>query len=205
MMSFLPVVAADGHVGQAGVTWDVDSIRIGVKFSRTTAAAGVDDVTGQHRHYTVQWCGAVEQRSWCILGSVRMLELKGDNLDSELHSSYERTGKRVSKGFPGRAPRVWAAKADSSDGSVLLTAVFLGQQCVEVQFDATSCPDGWSPVELLCLGVSGVQGLDRAPGGGVKFREFRGQTLPHQEVAEVPDRRWRKSIVVIWFRLLSSD
>lgn len=105
-MSFLPVVAADGHVGQAGVTWDVDSIRIGVQFSRTAAAAGVDDVTGQHRHDTVQWRGAVEHRSCCILGSLRMLKVKGDNLDSELHGSYKRTGKRVLKGFPGRAPHV---------------------------------------------------------------------------------------------------
>lgn len=105
-MSFLPVVAADGHVGQAGVTWDVDSIRIGVEFSCTAAAAGVDDVAGQHRHDTVQLRGAVEHRSWCILESLRMLEVKGDNLDSELHSSYDRTGKMVLKGFPGRAPRV---------------------------------------------------------------------------------------------------
>lgn len=106
MMSLLPVVAADGHVGQAGVTRDVDSIRIGVEFSRAAAAAGVDDVTGQHRHDAVQRRGAVEHRRRCILGSLRTLEVKGDDLDSELHGSYERTGKMVSKGSPGGAPQV---------------------------------------------------------------------------------------------------
>lgn len=53
-MWFLPVVAADGHVWQAGVTWDVDAISIGVEFSRAAAAASVDDVTSQHRHDAVQ-------------------------------------------------------------------------------------------------------------------------------------------------------
>lgn len=83
-MWFLPVVAAHGHVWQAGVTWDVDAVSIGVEFSRAAAAASVDDVTGQHRHDAVQWRAVVKHRPWCILGRLRPLEVKGNDLDSEL-------------------------------------------------------------------------------------------------------------------------
>lgn len=105
-MAFVPVVAADGHVRQAGVTWHVDAISIGVEFSRTAAAASVDDVASQHRHDAVQWCGVVELRPWCILGRLRMLEVKGNDLDSELYSPYRRRKRKmVLKGPAGRAPQ----------------------------------------------------------------------------------------------------
>lgn len=78
-----------------------------------------------------------------------------------------------------------------------LTAVFLGQQRVKVQFYTGSSLNRSLLYKLLCLGVCWVQGLDGAPGGGVKFREFRGKTLPHQEVAEVPDRCCRKWTLII--------
>lgn len=90
MMRFVPVVAADGQVWQAGVTWDVDAVSIGVELSGTAAAAGVDDVASQHRHDAVQWRAAVQHRPWCILGRRRMLEAKGNELDSELDGPYER-------------------------------------------------------------------------------------------------------------------
>lgn len=96
-MSFVPVVAADGHVRQAGVTRHVDAVSIAVEFSRTAAAASVDDVASQHRHDAAQWGGAVQHRPWCILGRLRMLEVKGDDLDSELYGSYHRRRKRVFK------------------------------------------------------------------------------------------------------------
>lgn len=75
--------------------------------------------------------------------------------------------------------------------AVKLTAVFLGQQRVEVQLqtDAVSCPDGSWLEEVLHPAVSGVQRLDGAPRGGVQLREVRGHTIPHQEDVEVPDSR----------------
>lgn len=93
MMSLIPVVAADGGVGQAGVTGDVDAVSVGVQFSRTAATASVDDVTSQHRQDPVQWRGAVKHRPWCILGSLRLLKVKGKELDSELYRPYQRRRK----------------------------------------------------------------------------------------------------------------
>lgn len=94
----IPVVAADSHVWQAGVTWDVDAVRIGVELSRTAAAASIEDVASQHRQDTLQWGGVVKHRPRCILGRLRMLEVKGNDLDSELHCPYEKTRETVLKG-----------------------------------------------------------------------------------------------------------
>lgn len=103
-MAFIPVVAAHGQVGQAGVTWEVDAVSIGVQLSGTAATAGVDDVTRQHRHDAVQWRGAVTHHPWCILGRLRMLEAKGNQLDSEFYGPYERTREKGWEGIGGRAP-----------------------------------------------------------------------------------------------------
>lgn len=87
--SVLPVVAAYGRVWQAGVTRHVDAIGISVQFSSTEAAASVGDVIIQYRHNTVQWRGVVKHCPWCILGSQKVLEVKGSDLDSELYSAYD--------------------------------------------------------------------------------------------------------------------
>lgn len=64
-----------------------------------------------------------------------------------------------------------SSEPDSKD-ALRLTAVFLGQQRVEVQLQtaAVSCSDRWGFEEVLRPAGGGVQGLDEAPGGGVQLR-----------------------------------
>ena len=45
----VPVVAAYGGVGQAGVTRAVDAVGVGIELGGAATAAGVGDVTAQRR------------------------------------------------------------------------------------------------------------------------------------------------------------
>lgn len=80
-----PVVAAYGGVRQAGVTRDIDAVGISIQLGGAPTAASVGDVTAQRRHDTIQWCGAVQDRLWCVLGRKRVLEVESSDLHSELH------------------------------------------------------------------------------------------------------------------------
>lgn len=84
----VPVVAAYGGVRQTRVTRDVDAVGVSVELGGAATAAGVGDVAAQRRHYTVQWCGALQDGLWCILG--RSLEVEGSDLNPELHFPWRR-------------------------------------------------------------------------------------------------------------------
>lgn len=78
-----------------------------------------------------------------------------------------------------------------SENGLRLTAVFLGQQRVEVQLQTAAGLSRPRSQEVLRSAAGRVQRPDGAPVGGVQLWEVRGQTLPHQEDVEVPDSSWR--------------
>lgn len=84
----VPVVAAYGGVGQAGVTGAVDAVGVGVELGAAATAAGVGDVPTQRLQDNSQRCGAVQDRLRCILGRWSVLEMEGGGLDSELHVTW---------------------------------------------------------------------------------------------------------------------
>lgn len=101
MVRSTPVVAADGGVRQAGVTGEVDAVSVRVQLGGTAAAAGVGDVPRQRRHDAVQQRGAVERR---VQGRLPVLEVKGEDLDPELHGACRRRGRVASLAGLPQAP-----------------------------------------------------------------------------------------------------
>lgn len=94
-MSAVPVVPAHGGVGQAGVTGAIDAVGVGIELGGAATAPGVGDVTAQCRQDTIQRCGAVQDRTRCILGRQGILEVEGGDLDSELHVTWWSQKKKV--------------------------------------------------------------------------------------------------------------
>lgn len=89
-MSVVPVVAAYGGVGQAGVTGVIDAVGVGIELGGAATAAGVGDVPVQRHQDIIQGCGAVQDRLRCSLGRQRILEVEAGDLDSELHVTWWR-------------------------------------------------------------------------------------------------------------------
>lgn len=84
----LPVVAPYGSVGQTRVTGAVDAVGVAVELSAAATAAGVGDVPAQRLQDPRQRCGAVQDQLGGILGRWSILEVKGGDLDPELHVTW---------------------------------------------------------------------------------------------------------------------
>lgn len=85
LISVVPVVAAYGGVGQAGVTGAIDAVGVSIELGRAATTASVGDVSAQRLQDTIQLCGAVQEWLSCILGGWSVLEAEANDLDSELH------------------------------------------------------------------------------------------------------------------------
>ena len=86
----VPVEAAYGRVGQAGVTGAVDPVGVGTELGGAATTASVGDVPTQDLQDNVPRRGAVQDRLMCILGGWSILEVEGGDVDSELHVTWWR-------------------------------------------------------------------------------------------------------------------